>query len=305
MKFVIDCDTGHDDAVAILLAARHLDVIEITTVFGTSSVENTTRNTLQILTLADLYIPVTAGCADPLVSGRPGVSTHGWTGLDGAELPEPAFMPTGHHAVDVLIESARRHRENLTIIATAPLTNLAIAIRKEPRLRSWVSEISIMGGSAGSGNRTAAAEANFASDPEAASIVLSSGIPCRLAGYDLTRTFGLSAADMAELAASGRRTATAVASLQGFYLKRQQERFGLHHAPLHDCCAVLPFIAPSLLQSEMTAARVELSGQFTRGMTVFDRRGSAQPDGIAVNLAVDIDRAATVVAVKQALLAYP
>lgn len=305
MKFVIDCDTGHDDAVAILLAARHLDLIEITTVFGTASVEDTTRNTLRILALAELFIPVTAGCAGPLLGERPGVSTHGRTGLDGADLPEPAFTPTGHHAVDVLVESARRHREELTIIATAPLTNLAIAIRKEPRMRSWVREISIMGGSAGTGNRTAAAEANFASDPEAASIVLSSGIPCRLAGYDLTRSFGFSSGDIDELAASGRRTAGAVASLQGFYLERQRERFGLSHAPVHDCCAVLPFVAPSLLQSETTAVRVELSGQFTRGMTVFDRRGSTRPDGIEVALATDIDRQATIAAVKQAVLAYP
>ncbi len=305
MKFVIDCDTGHDDALAILLAARHLDLVGLTTVFGTSTVENTTQNTLRLLAFAGIGLPVHAGCAGPLIGIHAASPTHGATGLDGAGLPPCDRTVEPGHAVDYLIATASRYRGDLTIIATAPLTNLAIAIRKEPRIVGWLSQISIMGGSAGTGNRTAAAEANFASDPEAAAIVLSSGIPCRLAGYDVTRTFGLEQKQLDKLLASGKAVAGAVAGFQGFYLTRQMETFGFRHAPVHDCCAVLPYVAPDAIQYRKSTVKIELSGFLTRGMSVFDQRGTRSPEGSPVELATGVDSAAAIAALMEAILSYP
>lgn len=305
MKFVIDCDTGHDDALAILLAARHLDLLGLTTVFGTSTVANTTQNTLRLLSFAGIDLPVHAGCAGPLIGTHTPSPTHGATGLDGADLPFCDSKVQDSHAVDYLIETAGRHRGNVTVIATAPLTNLAIAIRKEPRIVEWLSEISIMGGSAGTGNRTAAAEANFVSDPEAAAIVLSSGIPCRLAGYDITRTFGLDRGQLDALAASGKAVAGVVAGFQGFYLARQIEKFGLRHAPVHDCCAVLPYVAPGVIQYKKSTVRIELSGLLTRGMSVFDHRGSKDPEGYPVDLAIGVDGEKALGALLDAIMSYP
>jgi len=305
MKVVMDCDTGHDDALAILLAARHLDLIGVTTVFGSSTVANTTDNTLRVLALVGLDVPVIAGCGAPMLgTTQQSAPTHGRTGLDGAQLPSTTREPEDCHAVDFLIDAARKYREELVMVATGPLTNLAIALRKEPRLASWIGEVSIMGGSAGVGNRTPAAEANFASDPEAASIVLAAGMQCHLVGYDLTRTFGLTEDDIATLAASESAVAQAVAGLQQFYLLKQREIFGLAYAPIHDPCAVLRYVSPSSIEYESTSVQIELAGKWTRGMSVYDRRGVPNPEGCPVQRATSIDVETAISAVLAAVKSY-
>src|SRR4051794_40856244 len=149
-KILIDCDPGHDDAVALLFAARHLDLVAVTTVHGNNSLENTTRNALAILELAGIEVPVAAGCSEPLVqaSGHRG-SIHGKTGLDGADIPAPTRRPVDGHAVDLIIETASRHRGALVVALIGPQTNFAVALKRENRLKDWVREVTIMGGSAG------------------------------------------------------------------------------------------------------------------------------------------------------------
>src|SRR3954447_5482402 len=202
-KILIDCDPGHDDAVAILFAARHLDLVAVTTVHGNTSLANTTRNALAVLELAGIDVPVAAGCSEPLVQG-PGHAghIHGKTGLDAADIPAQTRRPIEMHPVNLIMELALRHRSELVVALIGPETNFAVALKREPRLRQWVREVTIMGGSTGLGNITPVAEFNIHSDPEAASVVFDSGIPIRMVGYNVTRRTGFDAGDLARLKAS-------------------------------------------------------------------------------------------------------
>jgi len=272
-KIIVDCDPGHDDAVAILFAARHFDLLAVTTVYGNSSVENTTRNALAILELAGIDAPVAAGCAEPLVA--PALHTremHGKTGLDGANIPPPTHSTIETHAVDLIIALAEQHRGELVVAAIGPSTNLALALKREPRLRSWLREVTIMGGSTTVGTVTPVAEFNVHADPEAAAVVFESGIPLRMVGYDVTRQTGFDRDDIARLRESGRRTAAVIADLMNFYLGKQEQVFGLQVAPTHDVCALVPYVDSSLIRTVETSVKVELAGTYTRGMTVCDLR---------------------------------
>ena len=227
-KLIVDCDPGHDDAVALLFAARHFDLLAVTTVFGNASVENTTRNALAILELAGIDAPVAPGCSEPLIA--PAVRTremHGKTGLDGADIPGPTRSAIETHAVDLIIALAEQHRGELVVAAIGPNTNLALALKREPRLRLWLREVTIMGGSATLGTVTPVAEFNIHADPEAAAVVFESGIPIRMVGYDVTRQIGFDHDDIARLRASGRRTAAVIADLLSFYLEKQERVLGL------------------------------------------------------------------------------
>jgi inosine-uridine nucleoside N-ribohydrolase len=311
-KLLIDCDPGHDDAVAILYAARHCDLLAITTVHGNNSVENVTRNALSVLTLAGLNIPVAAGCAEPL-AGRKGqaADVHGEGGLEGADLPEPDRAPVGAHAVDLIIETARRHEGELVLAVIGPATNAAMALKREPRLAGWLREITVMGGSAGLGNITPAAEFNAWSDPEAAAVVYNCGAPVRMVGYDVTSRTGIAERDIARLTGGG-CVAQTVGKLLAFYLGQQRQLLGLDIAPMHDVCAVVPYVQENLITYHRCHVAVELAGALTRGMTVCDlrrltREGKAlRASGESnVQLAVDADSPRLIDHVVETLLAYP
>jgi inosine-uridine nucleoside N-ribohydrolase len=273
-KILIDCDPGHDDAVAILFAARHLDLVAVTTVHGNNSLENTTRNALAVMELAGIDVPVAAGCSEPLVQPSKHIGhIHGKTGLDGADIPAPTRRPIDSHAVDLIIELASRHRGELVVALIGPQTNFAMALKRENRLKQWVREVTIMGGSTGLGNITPVAEFNIHCDPEAASIVFESGIPIRMVGYNVTRQTGFDAGDVEHFRASGRKVAGVIGDLMEFYLAGQSRVFGLSVAPVHDVCAVVPYVAPELIRYVETSVKVELAGVYTRGMTVCDLRG--------------------------------
>jgi len=280
-KILIDCDPGHDDAVAILFAARHMDLVGVTTVHGNNTLENTTRNGLAVLELGGIDVPLAAGCAEPLAQPSVGVAPmHGKGGLDGADIAPPLRRPVAEHAVDFIIAMAEKHREELILATIGPETNIAMAIKREPRLRQWVREITVMGGSTTTGNYTPAAEFNIAGDVEAAWTVFESGIPIRMVGLNVTRRTGFDQGDIDRMRASGRRVAGVIADLMQFYLGRQRVGYGLDIAPMHDVCAIVPYVDDSLLQYRHTSARIELTGTHTRGMTVCDLRhpkGSAEP----------------------------
>src|SRR4051794_16510070 len=218
-KILIDCDPGHDDAVALLFAARHLDLIAVTTVHGNNSLANTTRNALAILELAGIDVPVAAGCSEPLVQG-PGHAghIHGKTGLDGAAIPAPTRRPIDSHAVDLIIELASRHRGELVVALIGPETNFAVALKREPRLRQWVREVTIMGGSTGLGHITPGAAVHIRAGTEAALVVFGCGLPIRVVGYNVARRTGFDAGDVERLRASGRKMAAIIGDLMGFYL---------------------------------------------------------------------------------------
>ena len=271
-KMVIDCDPGHDDAVAILYAARHLDLLGVTTCHGNNSIDNVTRNALQVLTLAGLDIPVARGCADPLAGRKvQPANAHGKTGLDGTDLPEPDRAPIDQHAVDFLIDTARQHKNELVLAVIGPATNAAMALKREPRLAGWLREITLMGGSTALGNITPVAEFNCWADPEAAQVVYESGVPVRMVGYNVTSRTGTNEADIARLRAGG-EVARRIGDLLAFYRGKQQEIFGLDIAPMHDVCAVVPYVREGLLEYRHCHVAVELHGALTRGMTVCDLR---------------------------------
>jgi purine nucleosidase len=272
-KILIDCDPGHDDAVAILFAARHLDLVGVTTVHGNNTVENTTRNALAIMELAEIDVPLAMGCAGPLAQKRVGVApVHGKGGLEGVDLPVPKRQPVGVHAVDFIIETASRYRGELVLATIGPETNVAMALTREPRLASWLREITVMGGSTGAGNITAAAEFNIYCDPEAAWTVFQCGVPIRMVGLNVTRRTGFSQTDINAMKASGRKVASVIADLMAFYLASQRERFGIEVAPMHDVCAIVPYADEALLEYVHTRVEVELTGTHTRGATLCDLR---------------------------------
>jgi inosine-uridine nucleoside N-ribohydrolase len=273
-KVLIDCDPGHDDAVAILFAARHCDLLGVTTTHGNASLENTTRNALAVLELAGVDVPVAAGHASALVHGAiEAHDIHGKSGLDGAELPAPARKPVAAHAVEFIIETARAHQGEIVVAPIGPLTNIAAALKREPKLANWVKEFSIMGGSTTIGNITPAAEFNIYADPDAAHVVFAAGTPIRMVGYNVTRQTGFDQGDIDKLRAGGTRTAGVIADLMGHYLGRQRAVFGLDVAPMHDVCAITPYLDDTLITYAHAHVAVELNGTHTRGMTVCDLRG--------------------------------
>ena len=280
-SFIIDCDPGHDDAVAIVVAAHHLNVIGLTTVFGNSSIENTTRNALDILDGAGFeHIPVAAGASGPLIGQtKTGEAIHGKSGLDGATLPTSTRQAIEQDAADFIIQASHEH-DDLVIIAVAPETNLAIAMERDPTLASRLTEISIMGGSTSHGNATAAAEYNIYADPEAAVRVFESGVPIRMVGLNVTSTFGITQTELDKLHA-GTGIGRELAGALQFYLDRQTSTYERSHAPMHDTCALIPYINPEWIEYQPLHVVVECMGAHTRGMTLCDLRGSVVGGGIA------------------------
>lgn len=313
-KILIDCDPGHDDAVAILFAARHLDLVGVTTVHGNNTLANTTRNALAVLELGNIDVPLAAGCAGPLAQRPVEIAlVHGKTGLDGATFPVATRKPIDMHAVDFIIAMAQTHKGELILATIGPATNIAMALAREPRLKQWVREITVMGGSTTRGNLTPAAEFNIACDVEAAWAVFESGIPIRMVGLNVTQQTGFDAGDIARLRASGSKVAGTIADLMDFYLARQREATGRTVAPMHDVCAIIPYVYPELITYMHTSARIELTGTFTRGMTVCDLRhpggsGAAKlRDSTPPNAHVALDAQSRVLIerVIDALLLYP
>ena len=312
--FIIDCDPGHDDAVAILFGARHCQLIGITTVYGNSTVANTTRNALSICELAGLDIPVAMGLAEPLSATRiSGEMVHGKTGMDGAELPPPRSKPIPQPGVDFLIEQADRHRGELVIVAVAPLSNVATALEREPGMKSWLKAISIMGGSTHIGNVTPSAEFNTFTDPEAAGIVFESGVPIHMVGLNVTTKVGIGRGDIKRLRGEGGKLAREIANALHFYLERQISIYGRTIAPMHDVCAWIPYTHTNLIDYQATRVSVETRGRYTRGMTVCDLRGlvtretgsmaAAEPANAEV--AIDVRGEAIIELVLDTLLEYP
>ena len=312
MRYIIDCDPGHDDAVAILLAATALDIAGITTVYGNAPVEFTTRNALDFLALAGLDIPVFSGSDAPLRRARIDANVHGRSGLDGADLPASGREPQATDAIDFIARQALRPG-GVSIIATGPLTNLAKALLAYPGIQSGIVSLSIMGGSAGRGNVTPVAEFNAFSDPEALDALLASSIPMHMIGYDITSLAGLDDSHIRQLETSGRRVAGFIGKVMRFYRSRQLAVTGLDIAPQHDACAVLPYLKPCLATYTDCRAAVELTGSLTSGMVVFDRRPKemqrSRPSPFAsrrpIRLCTAISTTHVIDTIMAAVMAYP
>ncbi len=271
-RVLVDCDPGHDDAVALVVAAHFADLVGVTTVGGNAPLADVTDNALLICQIFGIDVEVHAGAVRPLVAPPTHApEIHGVSGLAGPTLPPLARRAASADAVDYLVETIRAE-EGCWLIPTGPLTNVALALRQAPDLVDRLAGISFMGGSATSGNRTAAAEFNVAVDPEAAAAVLSSGARIQMAGLDLTHQFTVDDALAADLRALGGVGAVFLADLVDGYLDNAEAVTGRRWGGLHDPCAVLAVTNPEVIETELRRVEVELAGTFTRGMTLVDQR---------------------------------
>jgi inosine-uridine nucleoside N-ribohydrolase len=284
-EILIDCDPGHDDAIALLLAlaSPELDLLGVTTVAGNQTLEKTTANAIRVLDFVGRDdIPVAAGADRPLVR-EPFVAAyvHGETGLDGPELPPPQREPLTEHAVDFLAARVT----DTTLVAIGPLTNVALLLSRHPDARP--ERIVLMGGSIGLGNVTPAAEFNIWADPEAAAQVFASGIELTMIGLDVTHEALLMTEDAERLRASG-RTGRMVAELYDFFYGFHRETYGLGGSPIHDAVALAYAFRPQLVQTEHRHVAIECESELTRGRTVVDlwRRTGEEPNA---HVGIDVD----------------
>ncbi len=268
---ILDCDPGHDDAVALLVAVHHTDLVGVTTVAGNAPLSLTTRNALIVLDLlgrAD--VPLHSGADRPLVAPpRHADYIHGESGLDGPALPDPSRPPTSPDAAEFIIETCRA-TEGIWLVPTGPLTNIALALRSAPDLAGRIAGISLMGGGR-FGNRTAAAEFNIWCDPEAAAMVFEYGGSLTMCGLHLTHQFQATPERIAAVRAVpgflGNLFAELFEFFSGTYIRRVK---GLLGAPVHDPCAVLALTHPELFTGHRAHVAVETVGRHTVGMTVID-----------------------------------
>lgn len=294
---IIDTDPGQDDCLAILLAlaSPELNLLGLTAVAGNVGVDLTAANALKICALAGRAdIPVFAGCDRPLLRApRHAAHVHGASGLDGAALPAPLRPLGGFHAVDWLIATLMSRPDRATtLLAIGPLTNIALALRREPRIATKIERLAIMGGAfACGGNMNAVAEFNIFVDPEAAEIVFAAGVPILLAPLDLTYQVRAGEAEIARIEALGRPSSAAIAKLLRFYAAHESVDPARPGVPLHDVCAVASLIDPSLFRGRDAFVAIETQGQITLGQTVADWRGvTKQPVNAHILLQPDCPR---------------
>ncbi len=273
MHFILDGDPGHDDMVTIFLAAKHVDVVGITTTHGNQSLEKTTLNARKCVELGGLTdIPIAKGMPRPLVNApRYAPEIHGLSGLDGVELPPPSVKLHPLHAVDFIIEQSHKY-DDLVLVPTGPLTNVASALIKDPSLTERIKVISLMGGSMTYGGSTPAAEFNIYVDPEAADVVFRSGVPLKMFGLNVTRQASATVERLDRIRAIGTTFAHTVADLLEFYRRSLHNVYGLEGASIHDPLAIAVFVAPELFTLRPMNVQIELNGKLTRGMTVCDYR---------------------------------
>ena len=308
-KIILDCDPGIDDALAITFAAGSpgLELLGITTVAGNVGLNLTTSNAQRVCEfIGAAGIPVTPGAAAPLL--RPPIDArlvHGDSGLGGAQLPHPVSRPAGGHAIDYLIEEIKAVPGEITLVATGPLTNIALAVHREPRLVTLVRDFVIMGGSAGRGNVTPAAEFNIAADPEAAAIVFRAGWTVTMVGLDVTL--------QARATAAVRDRIRPLGPLASEFILPGLDKYATDADPLaatpmaegeltgpdgagappadpavHDVCAVAYVASPGLLGCLPARVEVETIGRWTAGMTVTDFHPQAEEHNALVATAIDV-----------------
>jgi len=273
VPILIDCDPGHDDAVAILLAlaSPELELRGISTVAGNQTLEKTTRNALVVLEVAGRTdIPVAAGAEAPLRRPlRTAAHVHGESGLDGPELPAPSARPVDAHAAVFLSDLIE---PGVVLVPTGPLTNVALLLERHPDVRGRLDAIVWMGGAIAEGNITPAAEFNAFVDPEAAAAVFASGIPVTMIGLDVTHRalFRRAHADRLRDAGPAGRF---VAELSDFFQAFHDRTYHFDGSPIHDAMAVAHVLDPTLVTTRSANVAVETASELCDGRTVVDLRG--------------------------------
>ncbi|MFI1396089.1 nucleoside hydrolase [Streptomyces sp. NPDC020681] len=294
VPIIIDCDPGHDDAIAIMLAAGDpaIDLLAITTVAGNQTVEKTTLNARRVCTVAGITdVPIAAGCARPLVQHLfVADDVHGDSGMDGPQFGEPTVDVVPEHAVDLMYRILTEHPEPVTLVPTAPLTNIALLLTRHPDCVPHIREIVLMGGSTERGNRTPAAEFNVYVDPEAADIVFRSGVPVTMIGLNVTHQALATEDVLARLEGLGTELGRICAELMMYFAARYRRLWGFTSPPLHDPVAVARVIDPAIVHCVDASVAVELRGEYTRGATVVDpHRYLDRPVNARVGMALEAE----------------
>ena len=294
-RVLLDCDPGHDDAMAILLAAASpaLELVAITTVAGNQTLDKTALNARRVCSLAGIDVPIAAGCARPLARDLVvAADIHGASGLDGVDWDPPTVPLDPRHGVELIVESALADDERaLTIVAVGPLTNVASALRRAPEIAARIERISVMGGAIGLGNHTPSAEFNVYVDPEAAAEVLAAGLLVTLVPLEVTHRALATPDVLARIAALDTPVARASVALMRFFAAAYRGVFGFEAPAVHDPCAVAAVIDQSIVTTRRMNVAVETASPLTLGRTVCDvHRKTGRAPNADVGVDLDVDR---------------
>ena len=275
-KIILDCDPGHDDALALTMAVASpkIDLLAVTTSAGNQTPDKTLNNAMRMLTLLHREdIPVAQGNQTPLVKPlETAPEVHGKTGLDGADLPDPDFQVQAMPAIDLIANGLRESNEKVTLVVTGPMMNAALFLRVYPDLaREKIDQIVFMGGAMGLGNWRPSVEFNIFVDPEAAKIVMNFGIPLVMAPLNVTHQAQIMKEEIEQIGEIANPVGKAFYGLLNFFEQyHENPKWGFKGAPLHDPCTIAWLIDPTMFKSDKMNVDVETQGELTRGETVCD-----------------------------------
>ncbi len=273
-KIILDCDPGHDDAIAIMLAAKNenIDLLGITVVSGNQTIEKTTRNALNVCEYLGLDVPVYEGCGQPMIRNKPSVANdiHGESGLDGPTFAPLTKKKEEKHAVEYMIDTLLNSDGDITVVTTGPMTNLAMAMRLCPNIIPKIKEIVLMGGAYQLGNVTPAAEFNIFTDADAAHVVFTSGRRIVMAGLDVTRKVLCYPSIIERMSKHNNCASKLFVDLMTFFSKTQKEVYGWEGGPLHDPVTIAYLIDPTVLTLKEMYTEIDIRSEQSYGRTNCD-----------------------------------
>ena len=293
-KIILDCDPGHDDAVAIMLAAINpkIELLGITVVAGNQKLEKTVNNALKVCNHLNLNVPVYSGMSRPMIREQLiADDIHGETGLDGPKFEELKIKAENKHAVNFIIDTLMNSDEKITLVPTGPLTNIGMAIRFEPKIIEKINRIVLMGGSYQLGNMTPAAEFNILADPDAAHIVFSSGVKIVMMGLDLTRQASATKEVVEKIKSLNNKASKLFVDLMEFFAASQKNVFGWSAPPVHDPTTIAYIIDPECIEVKPMFCEIELWSERSYGRTLCDYFGILKKEpNVDVAVKLDFDR---------------
>lgn len=293
-KIILDCDPGHDDAVAIILAGKNpkVDLLGITIVSGNQTLDKTVRNALNVTQHLGIDVPVYGGCSEPMVRKKVVAGDiHGESGLDGPVFPPLERKAEPEHAVNFIIKTLMESEGDITVVTTGPMTNLAMAMRMEPNIVPKIKQIVLMGGAIANGNVSPAAEFNIMADAEAAYVCFTSGRPMTMVGLDVTRKVLCYPEIVERMGRIGNRASKLFVDLMGHFCKTQKEVFGWEGGPLHDPVTLAYLIDPSVLKVKPMNVRIDIRSTESYGRTNCDPFDYLHlPHTADVAMDVDVER---------------
>ncbi|TBL82232.1 ribosylpyrimidine nucleosidase [Hafnia alvei] len=290
-KIILDCDPGHDDAIAIMLAARHpaIDLLGITIVAGNQTLNKTLVNGLNVCQKLDINVPIHAGMPKPIMREQiVADNIHGESGLDGPKFSPLVRKAESKHAIQYIIDTLMNSDGDITLVPVGPLTNIAVAMRMQPAILPKIREIVLMGGAYGTGNFTPSAEFNIYADPEAARVVFTSGVPLVMMGLDLTNQTTCTADVISRMKKVGGPAGELFSDIMSFTLKTQYENYGLAGGPVHDATCIGYLINPDAFKMQDMYVEIDVNNGPCYGRTVCDELGvTGKQSNTKVGMTID------------------